>query len=477
MRDGFASVARRSSTAAALPGLRRLAGRQGRGLALARPPRAGAGAGALFVTPGRPSARWSASSACRQGRRGDPVRGHHLSRRPRRSRRSSGCSWSACRRTATASTPQALRRRPARACAQGRSISTRRCKIRRPLTIPSPRARDRIVAIAGATTCRSSRTTPMASSRPTARRRFAAIAPESDWHIAGLAKCIGAGLRLAYVVAPDPRRAGRSPPPCAPLSSWRRRSRRRWRRAGSKTAPPTRSCASSAPRHRRAQRIAAEILPGDLSRRPAQLQHLAAAAQRLDALGLRQPYAVDRARRRASDAFVVSEPPPEAVRICICGPSTRAQIRSALEYAAHALVEELRPWPRRSSGLHSFSRGILRDLASAGVMRVGARSLLDVVCNKLCITPDAGETPRAPGVEPRQPEEIKSRHGGDAAHVRGLAAPVEHRQVDPAVVGAKADAPDDAGDAGRTSPASAAPARAPTRVIAARLAASIAAWQ
>jgi DNA-binding transcriptional MocR family regulator len=41
----------------------------------------------------------------------------------------------------------------------------------------------------------------------------------------------------------------------------------------------------------------------------------------------------------ASDAFVVSDPPPEAVRVCICGPSTRAQIRSALEYAAHALVE------------------------------------------------------------------------------------------------------------------------------------------
>jgi DNA-binding transcriptional MocR family regulator len=32
---------------------------------------------------------------------------------------------------------------------------------------------------------------------------LAAIAPDICWHIAGLAKCIGAGLRLAYVVAPD----------------------------------------------------------------------------------------------------------------------------------------------------------------------------------------------------------------------------------------------------------------------------------
>ena len=34
---------------------------------------------------------------------------------------------------------------------------------------------------------------------------FAAIAPDITWHVAGLAKCIGAGLRVAYVVAPDAR--------------------------------------------------------------------------------------------------------------------------------------------------------------------------------------------------------------------------------------------------------------------------------
>src|SRR5260221_318601 len=34
---------------------------------------------------------------------------------------------------------------------------------------------------------------------------FATIAPELTWHVAGLAKCLGAGLRIAYVVAPDVR--------------------------------------------------------------------------------------------------------------------------------------------------------------------------------------------------------------------------------------------------------------------------------
>ncbi|MEH2524080.1 putative nucleic acid-binding protein [Bradyrhizobium sp. AZCC 2176] len=36
---------------------------------------------------------------------------------------------------------------------------------------------------------------------------FAAIAPDLTWHVAGLAKCIGAGLRAAYVVVPDTRSA------------------------------------------------------------------------------------------------------------------------------------------------------------------------------------------------------------------------------------------------------------------------------
>jgi DNA-binding transcriptional MocR family regulator len=37
--------------------------------------------------------------------------------------------------------------------------------------------------------------------------RFAAIAPDLTWHVAGLAKCIGAGLRAAYVVVTDTRSA------------------------------------------------------------------------------------------------------------------------------------------------------------------------------------------------------------------------------------------------------------------------------
>jgi len=41
----------------------------------------------------------------------------------------------------------------------------------------------------------------------------------------------------------------------------------------------------------------------------------------------------------ASDAFAVGENPPEAVRICLGGPTTRPVLRRALEYVSHALAE------------------------------------------------------------------------------------------------------------------------------------------
>jgi DNA-binding transcriptional MocR family regulator len=169
---------------------------------------------------------------------------------------------------------------------------------------------------------------------------FAAIAPDLTWHVAGLAKCIGAGLRAAYVVVPDTRSAW-------PFASALRSATvmaspltvaiaTRWIEDGTADTMLRFIRAETSAR----QELAAEILPkgsyrGDpLSfnlwvelpapwRRSAFAEHM-----RQTGIGV-----------VASDAFVVGDPPPEAVRICIGGPSTRTQIRSALEYAAHALVE------------------------------------------------------------------------------------------------------------------------------------------
>ncbi len=68
--------------AAALPGVRRHPGRQGRGLELARPPRAGAGAGTHFHLAGRASGAARHPHHSRQAGRCRSVRGHHLSRDP-----------------------------------------------------------------------------------------------------------------------------------------------------------------------------------------------------------------------------------------------------------------------------------------------------------------------------------------------------------------------------------------------------------
>jgi hypothetical protein len=42
----------------------------------------------------------------------------------------------------------------------------------------------------------------------------------------------------------------------------------------------------------------------------------------------------------SSHPFTITGQPPEAVRVCLGGPSSRATVRSALEFIAHSLDEE-----------------------------------------------------------------------------------------------------------------------------------------
>src|SRR5882672_4974135 len=60
---------------------------------------------------------------------------------------------------------------------------------------------------------------------------------------------------------------------------------------------------------------------------------------------------------------------------------------------------------------------------------------------------DAGEAARAPGVQPRQAEEVQPRHLRDAALVHGMTTLVEYPRVEPAEIRREADAPDHAADA------------------------------
>jgi len=175
---------------------------------------------------------------------------------------------------------------------------------------------------------------------PDAPVPFAALAPELTWHIAGLSKCLGAGLRLAYVLVPDLRsgwpfaaalRASSimASPLTAALAT-------RWIEDGSADALLAFIRAETAAR----QRLAAEILPAGLGRADPLSFNLwlelpppwtrAAFVGQMQATGIGIV---------ASDAFAAKGPAPEAARICLGGPIGRKALGDALAFMAHALEQ------------------------------------------------------------------------------------------------------------------------------------------
>ncbi|KRE14774.1 GntR family transcriptional regulator [Bosea sp. Root483D1] len=169
---------------------------------------------------------------------------------------------------------------------------------------------------------------------------FAALAPELTWHIAGLSKCLGAGLRLAYVVVPDLRsgwpfaaalRASSimASPLTAALAT-------RWIEDGSADALLDFIRAETAAR----QQLAGEILPAGLGRAdPLSFNlwlELPPPWTRAAFVGQMQATGVGLV---ASDAFAVKGPAPEAARICLGGPIGRKALGDALAFMAHALEQ------------------------------------------------------------------------------------------------------------------------------------------
>jgi DNA-binding transcriptional MocR family regulator len=169
---------------------------------------------------------------------------------------------------------------------------------------------------------------------------FAALAPDITWHVAGLAKCLGAGLRIAYVVAPDVR------------SGWPFA-------AAVRTATVMASPVTIALATRWIADGTADALLAAVRRESIERQRLVAASLppemiRTDPVGfhfwlnLPEPWTrsafVGHTRATgvgvvASDAFATDGTPPEAVRICLGGPADRLAVRGALEFMAHVLAE------------------------------------------------------------------------------------------------------------------------------------------
>ncbi|MCJ8142545.1 PLP-dependent aminotransferase family protein [Ancylobacter sp. A5.8] len=167
---------------------------------------------------------------------------------------------------------------------------------------------------------------------------LAAIAPDLTWHVAGLAKCIGAGLRTAYVVVPEARsgwpfaaalRAASvmASPLTVALAT-------RWIEDGTADTLLRFIRAETAAR----QRLAADILPaGSFRADPMSFNlwvELPAPWTRSAFVGHMQSTGIGVV---ASDVFTVDGAPPEAARVCLGGPVDRQKVRGALEYMAHAL--------------------------------------------------------------------------------------------------------------------------------------------
>ena len=168
---------------------------------------------------------------------------------------------------------------------------------------------------------------------------LAAIAPDLTWHIAGLAKCIGAGLRAAYVVAPDARSGW---PFAAAL-----------RAANVMASPLTVALATRWIEDGTADSILRFIRAETMARQKLASSLLAPGSFRADPLSfhlwvpLPPPWTrsafIGQMRATgigvvASDAFVVSGSPDESVRVCLGGPASRDAVRSALEFMAHTLA-------------------------------------------------------------------------------------------------------------------------------------------
>ena len=170
---------------------------------------------------------------------------------------------------------------------------------------------------------------------------LAAMAPDLTWHIAGLAKCIGAGLRAAYVVVPDAKSGW-------PFSA-------ALRAANVMASPFTVALATRWIEDGTADMILRFIRTETAARQKMVASILPIGSYRADPLSfnlwlpLPEPWTRSafvghmRATRIgivASDAFVVAGEPGEHVRVCLGGPLSRDRVRSAIEFMAHALTEE-----------------------------------------------------------------------------------------------------------------------------------------
>ena len=169
---------------------------------------------------------------------------------------------------------------------------------------------------------------------------FAQLAPDVTYYVSGFAKCLGPGLRVAYLLAPDVRRAAR-------LASILRAT-------AVMASPITVALATECVENGTAEAALLAIRAESIARQTIVREVLASAdyATHPEAfhLWLSLPSAWPRASFAAellqrgiqavtSDAFAVGPHPPEALRVCLGGSVSRDEIRQVLQTVEEVLQQ------------------------------------------------------------------------------------------------------------------------------------------
>jgi DNA-binding transcriptional MocR family regulator len=169
---------------------------------------------------------------------------------------------------------------------------------------------------------------------------LAALAPELTYYISGLAKCVGAGLRIAYLSLPSARHARRitgifrsltvmASPLMVSLAT-------RWIANGTAAAATEAIRQESIAR----QDLARTILPAGSYISKPQAFHL---WLKLPSPWNRSSFAAQVRSHGivvvASDAFTVNDTPPEAVRVCLGGVNAIEDTKHVLEVLADVLEQ------------------------------------------------------------------------------------------------------------------------------------------
>ena len=167
---------------------------------------------------------------------------------------------------------------------------------------------------------------------------FSGLAPEITYYVGGLAKCLGAGLRLAYLVAPSARAA-------LPLTS-------ALRAATVMASPITTALATRWIEDGTGDAVLEFIRTESRARQAIAARLLTDAVIHADPNGFHLWLSLPEGWTRsafasqgrsaglgvvASDAFCTAGAAPEAVRLCLGGLATRAEVTQSLEVLAHAL--------------------------------------------------------------------------------------------------------------------------------------------